>query len=86
MFNSYDINISAIFIFGTHITANIADKSSYIMIKFTESTQICGHRRRYVFKHSDHKGDRGKTLVTNNKHKLTDVSFDSNFYYLKKSI
>ena len=38
------------------------------------------------FKHSDHKGDRGKTLVANNSHNLTDVSFDSNFYYLKQSI
>ena len=33
MFDSYD-NISAIFIFGTKITANIADKSSYIMANF----------------------------------------------------
>ena len=28
------MTIYAIFIFGTKITANIADKSSYIMIKF----------------------------------------------------
>ena len=33
MFDSYD-NISAIFIVGTKITANIADKSSYIVINF----------------------------------------------------
>ena len=32
-FDSYD-NISAIFIFGTKITANIAEKSSYIIIQF----------------------------------------------------
>ena len=28
-------------------------------------------------------GDQGKTLVTNNNHMLTDMFFDSNFYYLK---
>ena len=33
MFETYD-NISAIFIFVTKITANMADKSSYIKIKF----------------------------------------------------
>ena len=33
MFDSYD-NISAIFIFGTKITANIAEKSCYIIIQF----------------------------------------------------
>ena len=33
MFDSYDI-ISAIFIFGTKITANIAEKSCYIIIQF----------------------------------------------------
>ena len=32
-FDSYD-NISAIFIFGTKITANIAEKSCYIIIQF----------------------------------------------------
>ena len=33
MFDSYD-NISAIFIFGTKITANIAEKSCYIIMQF----------------------------------------------------
>ena len=33
MFNSYD-NISAIFILGTKLTANIAEKACYIILQF----------------------------------------------------
>ena len=48
-FDSYD-NISAIFIFGTKITANIADKSSYIMIKLKRIKCLHLSNRRAVYR------------------------------------